>query len=240
MSAVLSRTDEVTDTLRTEILRGQYRAGERLPSERELAARFEANRGVIREAIKKLEQLGIVAVNPGGVRIQPLEEATLDILGHLLELDENTRPDLLSQTMDVMASMLALSARSAVEMASDEQLDQIKVLVNTLVESVGNQERHHENWMAFSEYLQSVHGNLVLRLVGNGLRTQFLGRTQQQGNFNPDPAARKEALQGLLTAAAVRDINQVAITIRSHFDVIRMGILQATEAAAEIRRSGNG
>ncbi|NCF80731.1 MAG: GntR family transcriptional regulator [Proteobacteria bacterium] len=38
----------MTTTPRSEILRGQYRPGERLPSERDLAARFEANRGPVR------------------------------------------------------------------------------------------------------------------------------------------------------------------------------------------------
>ena len=72
MSTAPSKAEEIIAVLRSEILRGQYRPGERLPSERDLAARFESNRGVIREAIKKLEQLGIVAVAPGGVRVLSL------------------------------------------------------------------------------------------------------------------------------------------------------------------------
>jgi GntR family transcriptional repressor for pyruvate dehydrogenase complex len=88
MANTTSKADEIVAVLRTEILTGQYRAGERLPSERDLAARFCANRGAIREAIKKLEQLGIAAVMPGGIRIVPVEEATLEVLGHLIDLDE--------------------------------------------------------------------------------------------------------------------------------------------------------
>ena len=76
----------VTATLRDEILRGQYRPGERLPSERDLASRFEANRGAIREVLKKLEELGIASINPGGVRVVPIEEASLSILRPLLLL----------------------------------------------------------------------------------------------------------------------------------------------------------
>ncbi|MEE9281079.1 MAG: GntR family transcriptional regulator, partial [Myxococcota bacterium] len=40
MSANTSLPDVVATQLRNEILRGQYRAGERLPSERDLAERF--------------------------------------------------------------------------------------------------------------------------------------------------------------------------------------------------------
>ena len=65
VSTATSKVDEILVVLRTEILRGQYRSGERLPSERDLSARFESNRGAIREVIKKLEQLGLIEVNPG-------------------------------------------------------------------------------------------------------------------------------------------------------------------------------
>ena len=39
-----TRTEDVFSTLRHEVLTGQYRPGERLPSERELALRFETGR----------------------------------------------------------------------------------------------------------------------------------------------------------------------------------------------------
>ena len=88
MSENKSRVEETFEVLRNEILLGQYRPGERLPSERDLSSRFDVTRSVVRESIKKLEQLGIAAVTPGGVRVLPIEEATLEILGSLLDLGE--------------------------------------------------------------------------------------------------------------------------------------------------------
>jgi DNA-binding FadR family transcriptional regulator len=117
--ATVSKVEEITAILRTEILRGQYRPGERLPSERDLSARFETNRGAIREVVKKLEQLGIIAVAPGGVRVLPLEEATLEVLGYLLELGEVQRPELIGQMLDVLGAMTSLSIRSALAKATD-------------------------------------------------------------------------------------------------------------------------
>ena len=88
MSENKSRVEKTFEVLRNEILLGQYRPGERLPSERDLSARFEVTRNVVRESIKKLEQLGIASVTPGGVRVLPIEDATLEILGALLDLGE--------------------------------------------------------------------------------------------------------------------------------------------------------
>ena len=66
VSTATSKVDEILVVLRTEILRGQYRSGERLPSERDLSARFESNRGAIREVIKIIEAAG---AEPAGVLI---------------------------------------------------------------------------------------------------------------------------------------------------------------------------
>ena len=41
----LRRHEEIADSLTRDILLGRYRCGERLPSERDLASRFDANRG---------------------------------------------------------------------------------------------------------------------------------------------------------------------------------------------------
>ena len=50
----MSKHDQIAHSLTHDILQGQYRPGERLPSERDLAARFDANRGAVREAMAVL------------------------------------------------------------------------------------------------------------------------------------------------------------------------------------------
>lgn len=48
------------------ILKGDYEAGDRLPTENELTKRFDCSRNTVRGAIKRLEVLGIVEVRQGG------------------------------------------------------------------------------------------------------------------------------------------------------------------------------
>ena len=47
------------------ILRGVLHPGERLPSERELAAKFEVSRPTLRGALSELEESGLVITRPG-------------------------------------------------------------------------------------------------------------------------------------------------------------------------------
>ena len=62
----LSRlSDEVIDQLKESILLGHFKAGDRLPSERELAEEFQVSRVAIREALRALENSGFITTRQG-------------------------------------------------------------------------------------------------------------------------------------------------------------------------------
>src|SRR6056300_1430824 len=97
MTSTTSVSYEIAGQLRKEIVGGRYQAGDRMASERDLAARFSVSRGAIREALSQLEQQGIIEIQPGGARVNPLEEASLAVLGPLLTLEEVPAPELVDQ-----------------------------------------------------------------------------------------------------------------------------------------------
>ena len=48
-----------------DVLSGRYEPGEKLPTQRALAAELDVNMASVREAVKRLEQLGLVEVRQG-------------------------------------------------------------------------------------------------------------------------------------------------------------------------------
>lgn len=62
---VVSRTQQVRAQLERAIEQGDYGAGDRLPSERELAELIGVSRVSVREAIRALEAVGLLEVRPG-------------------------------------------------------------------------------------------------------------------------------------------------------------------------------
>ncbi|MEU7866263.1 GntR family transcriptional regulator [Dactylosporangium sp. NPDC049140] len=76
-----SVSDHVFAQLRDAILAGGYRPDDSLPSERDLAAGFEVNRHAVREALRRLQQLGLVRVAQGGATkvLDWREHAGLDL-----------------------------------------------------------------------------------------------------------------------------------------------------------------
>jgi len=57
--------EEIAEVLKKAILSGDYRVGDKLPSEMELAERFGVSRLVVREAIRYLELNGLIEVRQG-------------------------------------------------------------------------------------------------------------------------------------------------------------------------------
>jgi DNA-binding FadR family transcriptional regulator len=65
-TSALTVSSRVHAQLRADILSGLYSAGDALPSERRLSEELETSRHAIREALKRLQQAGLVSISQGG------------------------------------------------------------------------------------------------------------------------------------------------------------------------------
>jgi DNA-binding FadR family transcriptional regulator len=217
-----TRSHEVAAVLRTEILRNQYRVGERLPSERDLAARFETNRGAIREALKQLEQLGIITIQPGGARVLPKEEATLEILGHLLMLDGYPDPTLVDQYLQVFKMFCVMSAENSIVIANQDQLAFISSTLAKMKASPGDREIMREGWTVLFDYFLTIHDNLVMRLIANGLKGQLL---VHMTGLNPKPPLDEKIMRriinGMDRAVKARDSKKMGEFVGQYFEWVR-------------------
>lgn len=225
MSSNSTLSHEIADILRDEILRQQYRSGERFPSERDLAARFDASRGAVREALSQLEQLGLIRVLPGGARVQSLDSASIAILGPLMALNELPDPVLVDQFLQTFGVMTALTAKAAIEAASPEQLIQLKKSVVELAEEPTDFESMQPQWREFLEAMSAIANNLVLRLISNDLKAQFM---DQMIKLGIRPEFKKNSIKQLLGALRVslnnRDGELAASAMQEHFEELRAAV----------------
>jgi DNA-binding FadR family transcriptional regulator len=78
--------DELHDALRARILSDEWLPGQRIPSERDLAAAYGTNRNTLREAIRRLEESGLVSVRHGqGVTVRDFRSTgALDLVAPFL------------------------------------------------------------------------------------------------------------------------------------------------------------
>jgi DNA-binding FadR family transcriptional regulator len=81
----LRLSEEVHRQLKEAILGGHYTPGDRLPSERELCETFGVGRPVIREALRFLENSGLITVRQGSTGGAFVQRIDSSILAHTLE-----------------------------------------------------------------------------------------------------------------------------------------------------------
>lgn len=107
--------EEVVGQLHQLIEEGKLKAGDRLPSERELAETFRVSRTSVREAIKTLETEGFVVTRPGsGTFIAAVNvEALIPPLASLLSRGKDALLDLFEMRCLVEPGIAALAAERA-------------------------------------------------------------------------------------------------------------------------------
>jgi len=165
-----TQDSSIAAELRDDILRGQYRRGERLPSERDLAQRFGVHRSTIREAFKRLDQLGVARIAPGGARVAPIEEASLDVVEHLLALEQPPDPEIVDQALEAISGFRAMAARLGTERANPEQRARMLGILAAMRGRDLSQTDRAALVQALGDAFVEASGNVVLRLMAKGLR----------------------------------------------------------------------
>lgn len=238
MSSSNTISHEIAESLRDEILRQQYRSGERFPSERDLAARFDASRGAVREALSQLEQLGLIRTQPGGARVQSVDSASLAVLGPLMQLNDLPNPVLVDQFLETFGVLAALTAKNAINTANAEQLIQLKELVVQLTDESVDLEGMQPRWREFMKTLSEIADNLVVRLISNDLKAQFVDQMMRLG-IRPD--LKKSSIKRLLSSLRVsinkKDGELASEAMLEHFEELRTAMSEAIGLkASEIRK----
>lgn len=114
-------SEDIALKLEAAILDGRFASGERLPSEREMQVRFGTGRGVVREAIKLLQQKGLLEVRQGakgGAYVRQVALANVSESLALFLKQHPVAPEKLiefRESVDQTITLLAIGRASPVE-----------------------------------------------------------------------------------------------------------------------------
>ena len=170
-----TRSAGIARQLRREILDGRWRprrgqAARRAPSWRASSA---ARRwlGELREALRKLEELRLVVIRRGdGARVRPIEGAGIEVVRDLLLRDGRLDFSVIArQVLDVREMLITGAARLALERGAPESMDRARALVQRLADPKLTPAEFLPATEALFDVIAEASGNLVLRLVRNGV-----------------------------------------------------------------------
>jgi GntR family transcriptional regulator, transcriptional repressor for pyruvate dehydrogenase complex len=120
---------EIVDQIRELIAAGRIKPGDRLPPERELAELFKASRNSVRDAIRVLEQMGLIESRQGdGTYVRSVGADELAEPLALMLLQSRTQMRELWEVRRVLEPAMAEYAASRI---TDEELDELETILDS-------------------------------------------------------------------------------------------------------------
>jgi GntR family transcriptional regulator, transcriptional repressor for pyruvate dehydrogenase complex len=217
-----SLPDKLARQIRGTIQSGNYRRGDRLPPIVEMAKRFEVGQPSIREALKKLEAMGVVQIRHGsGVFVTRSEEvlvlASPDYAGTVTK----------KLLLDLIRARIPIEIQSVADCVKNATPEQIQELKRILA----NAGKHLDDDEVLNSVNMDFHGKIA-EASGNSVTAQLLAVlheifTDEQrlilGIFGSREDDHKDHLQ-ILKAIEDRDEALAVERMRSHLESVHAAI----------------
>ena len=206
---------QVARMISAEIFSGRIRAGDRLPTERELAGSFGVSRNVVREAIAKLRFDGVVETRQGvGVFILGKESRSVLRIDAEILRDESLMSSLfeLRSIIEVEAAGLAAGRRNRKDLAA------IKTAMLTLYNSEGSDssaDADIEFHRAIVQATDNVYVATFINFIWEHVRTSIAKANLHLDHATRTPINRKEHT-AIYDAIKDRDVERARECMRVH------------------------
>jgi DNA-binding FadR family transcriptional regulator len=164
--------EQLYEELSRDIIHGRVMAGANLLPERKLAEARGLNRGAVREAMKRLEQMRLIStVHGGGNRVASWQQvAGLELLPELL-VKEGGLPDfdMLRALLELRACLGVDAARLAAQKSTLDQVAFLQVIVDEMRLRPNDVEYQQEAALRFWSALVLASGNQIYVMAFNSL-----------------------------------------------------------------------
>ena len=182
-------SDQVFGTLLEALLAGRYAPGEKLPTQRALAADLGVTMSSLREALKRLEQMGLVDVRHGdAMRVRDWRaHGGLDVVAHLVLRSGAVDPGVLSDVLEARGLMLREIARLAAERRDDAEAARLVELAEAFAATDDPAAAQAIDFAFFATVAEAA-SNIVFVLILNAIRDAYFEHAERVP-VTADPAA---------------------------------------------------
>ncbi len=156
---------DLVEQIEKAILDGKLRAGDKLPSQRELGEIFQTSRGSLREALRVLEQKGLIDIKPGvkgGAIVRAINtEQISESLAFLIRHQKISLDEISEFREGVEGNVAALAAARATE----NDICRLKKLLSEAMNHLG---KGSSRWKESVEIDKKLH-LAIARIAGNSV-----------------------------------------------------------------------
>lgn len=155
--------DRLTESLIDAVVAGRFVVGEPLPPERDLAEQLEVNRATLRQAVGRLEQIGLVTRRQGSGTIvrDPAELTAPEVVGRMAAAGVAS---FVGDLLEVREALAGVIGRRAARAVSPEQRQQLGALVEQIESAPTGRDRQLLE-LAFFAVLVDASGNRAIEVL---------------------------------------------------------------------------
>lgn len=162
--------EDIVEQIQEAILEGKLQEGEKLPAERELQEIFKTSRGTLREALRVLEQRGLIEIKRGVSGGVVVKKITTDEISESLALLIRSQTVSINHLIEFRKDVEGLVASVAAERATEEDIEQLKQLLAKASTHLSNDA---SDWEAFIRIDRKLHLEIA-KITGNPLYIYIL------------------------------------------------------------------
>jgi GntR family transcriptional repressor for pyruvate dehydrogenase complex len=212
--------EQIVQQIETSILKGELTEGSQLPAERDLAKQFGVSRTAVREAIKALQEKGLVDAFPGrGTFVtNGTSNSMRRSLDRILKGDESNGWSYLVEVREILEPEIA--ALAAIR-ADDQEIAAMREAVDVMDKAVRDSDAYIEADLDFHLALAEAAANpIVLSLIDSIVA---LLREQRMRIFHQDGGPERGQLhhRRILDAIERRNPQEARAAMRAHLSQVR-------------------
>lgn len=214
-----SLSDGLAQRIRRSIQTGEYGKGDRLPAIMEMARRFGVGHPTVREALKKLETIGVVEIRHGsGVYVTRSDDvlvlASQDYVG---TVDRKLLLDLVEARIPIEVK----AAGAAAVYATEENFAAMREYLQRAAAHFDDVDVLTATNMGFHHEITVASGNLVLSQLLDVLRNLFQKEQRMILNIYGSPRKDHEQHVAILEALESRDAGLAVQRMQEHLEGVR-------------------
>ncbi len=182
--------NQIIDTIKNMIIKGEYKAGSKLPNEYELIEMLNVSRTSLREAMKVLSAIGIIEIRRGdGTYVcSQMNPSVFDDLVYGMIFDLSSSEELL----ELRKILDEATLRGAVEKATEEEIKKLEENISLQTKAVqeGFFEKAQEYDLEFHNILIECSKNVFFIRILKGVYSLFAQSIREtvytQENVGPE------------------------------------------------------
>lgn len=166
----INLNQEIASQITDSILQGKLMPGSKLPPERELSIMMNVNRNTLREALRKLEILGLLTIRQGdGIYVKDYKECgNLELLKIILRSGGTLAPVILKGILQIRKIVIPEMSALAAQNRSIDDLERIKAIIDNSTMNTAAKD------LEIHRIIASAGGNLFYSFLLNFFNDTFI------------------------------------------------------------------